>query len=160
MAIPQVESLLQGLEMSRSRFVYGLDQTPDDRLNWTPGGAAKTPLQLADRVTGFLTFITQLIETGEMPDRSGAQPAPSESRDEAKERVNSAFEKAKTLVGGLTDADLEKLVPVPWGERISALRVLGFFASATGYFQGQLNYCQLAYGDENPNIPPDWRPAG
>jgi hypothetical protein len=145
--------------MARSRFLYGLDQTPDDRLNWSPGGSAKSPLGLADRITGFLQFISQLIETGEMPDRSAPQPAPSESREEAKARVAAGFDRALAVLEGLTEADLQKLVPVPWGARIPVLGVLGFFPTATGYFQGQLNYCQLAYGDEDPNIPPDWRPA-
>jgi hypothetical protein len=28
------------------------------------------------------------------------------------------------------------------------------------YHQGQLNYLQLAYGDENANIPPEWGRPG
>jgi hypothetical protein len=31
-----------------------------------------------------------------------------------------------------------------------------FAMSVMGYLQGQLNYCQMAYGDEDPNIPPSW----
>ena len=69
MAVSQLQPLLKGIGMARLRFLYGLDRTPDDRLNWSPGGEAKTPLAVAGRLTGFLGFFSHLLETGAMPER-------------------------------------------------------------------------------------------
>jgi len=44
--VPELQPLENWITMSRSRFVYGLDRVPDDRLNWSPGGEARTPLAL------------------------------------------------------------------------------------------------------------------
>ena len=52
--------------MGRSRFLYGLERTPDDRLNWSPGGAARSPLQQADRAAQFLTFVSYWLKNRAM----------------------------------------------------------------------------------------------
>lgn len=43
MAIPQLQPLFKIIAMSQSRFLHGLDRTPNDRLGWSPGGGAPTP---------------------------------------------------------------------------------------------------------------------
>ena len=49
----QVQGVLKSLAMGRNRFLYGLDHVPDDRLNWSPGGEAPSPLQLAGKTALF-----------------------------------------------------------------------------------------------------------
>jgi hypothetical protein len=34
--------------------------------------------------------------------------------------------------------------------------MLSYLGGVTGYWQGQLNYIQTAYGDMDPNMPPGW----
>jgi hypothetical protein len=156
MAVTQLEPIVKYVAMAKERFVYGLDKVPDDRLNWSPGGAAKSPLGLADKVSGFLFFISQMIGTGAMPDRNAPQPAASATREEAKARVEQAFDKLHSVLSGLTESDLSRTFPAPWGEQVSVLEMAAHLPSVGGYFQGQLNYAQLAYGDEDPNMPPSW----
>jgi len=156
MPLAQLEPLIAGLGMARSRFVYGLERVPEERLNWSPGGTAKSALQLADKMAGFLGFFTHLIEHQTMPDRGGAMPPVSESLDAAKAAVESAFDRITAAVTALTEADLSKPVPTPWGVKYPLYGMLWWVLSITGYFQGQLNYFQTAYGDEDPNIPPSW----
>ena len=157
MAAVDVNDFVKNLERSRSRFMYGLDCVPDDRLKWSPGGSAKSALELGDRVAGFLGFLSAMV-AGKDPGPRGEQPAGSESRDEAKGRINGAFEGLKSTVSGLSDEDLASSRTLPWGEVTTVGALLPGVMSVVGYFQGQLNYLQLAYGDENPNIPPDWHP--
>src|SRR5260370_14518029 len=65
----QLQPLLKSLGMAQSRFLYGLDRTPDDRLAWSPGGEGKTPLAVAGRVAGFLRFFTHMLQHHTMPER-------------------------------------------------------------------------------------------
>jgi DinB superfamily len=156
MAVNQLQPLLKSMGMARNRFVYGLDRTPDDRLGWSPGGEAKTPLAVAGRLAAFLGFFSHLLETGSMPERpSGPMPVP-ESRAAAKSAVEAAFRRLEAQIQGLSEGDLARPMPTPWGTSIPALEMLWFVNSITGYWQGQLNYIQTAYGDTDPNMPPDW----
>jgi hypothetical protein len=157
-AVPheQVKPVLKALAMGRNRFLFGLDATPDDRLSWSPGGSAYTPLQLAGRVAGFLDFLGEMLRTGVMPDRSGGPPPPPATREEAKDRVAGAFDRMQAMLQGFTEVDLARPVPTPWGEPTPAALLLSVPASVVSYFQGQLNYLQLIYGDTNANMPPNW----
>lgn len=156
MAHERVESFLKTLAMGRNRFLYGLDVTPDDRLTWSPGGSAYTPLQLAGRLAGFLGFITHLVQAGEMPENRGEQPPAPVSREEVKERLGAAFERLAGVAQSLSAEELARPVPTPWGEPIPASAMLKGANQVVSYFQGQLNYAQLIYGDTNANIPPNW----
>ena len=156
MANASLQPLLKTLGMSEQRFLYGLDRTPDDRLRWSPGGEAKTPLDVAGRVAGFLGFFSHLLETHTMPERPSA-PAPSPgSRDEAKAAVSAAYRRLRTLIEGMSEADLAQALPTPWGTMVPAREMLGWIHGVTSYWQGQLNYIQTIYGDMDPNMPPGW----
>jgi hypothetical protein len=155
MAIATLQPLLKTVSMSRSRFLYGLDRTPDDRLNWSPGGEAKTPLQLAGKTAAFLGFISHVLQNRAMPENRGSQPPPPTGREEAKATLQSAFDQLAAAVESLKEGDLQQSVPMPWGET-SIAEMLWSVNTVIGYHQGQLNYLQLAYGDTDPNIPPEW----
>lgn len=154
MSLPEVKPILKMLAMSRNRYVHGLDCVPDDRLTWSPGGEARSPLGLADYTVGFLGFVTHLITHKAFPE-SRPQVTPSETREEAKERLNGVFTGLISAVQGLTEEDMDATIPVPWGEsRLGDFLAMTAFVS--GYAQGQMNYCQLAYGDKGANIPSGW----
>jgi hypothetical protein len=155
MPLPQAHNVLKYLVMAQNRFLHGFDRVPDDRLSWSPGGEAPTPLQLAGKLTRFLTFITHVLADRQMPERTGAPPEPPATREEAKRVVDSGFATLRGAVTGLTERDLAAEVPVPWGQA-TIEHVLWQIPAVVGYLQGQMNLVQLAYGDTDPNIPPDW----
>lgn len=76
MPAPHIQGLITLVERHRSRFLYGLDRMPDDRLAWTSGEAGTTPLQIAAKVVESLGFVTHQLKTGEFPDPKGFQPEP------------------------------------------------------------------------------------
>jgi len=156
MALPLVKPLLKSVEMARSRFLYGLDRTRDDRLTWNPGEAALTPLELAGKTARFVAFLTHYFEHGTMPERPASPPPAPQSREEAKAALDASFGRLLGVLEGLTEADLGKIVTLPWGETTALNDVLWAVPSIIAYHQGQLNYLQLAYGDKDPNIPPEW----
>src|SRR5881628_2546069 len=116
MPLSQLQPLLKTIAMGRSRFLYGLENTPDDRLNWSPGGEARTPLQLAGRLAFFAGHLAHLIEHRAAPDMQGGPPPPPQTREEAKKAVEGAFDRLRSVIAGLSEADLEQKVPVPYGE--------------------------------------------
>ena len=156
MAVSQLQPLLKGMGMAERRFLYGLDRTPDDRLNWSPGGEAKTPLAVAGRLTGFLGFFSHLLETGAMPERPSGPPPSPETREAAKAAVEAAYRRLVTLIEGMREGDLARPLPTPWGTTVPAQEMLGWINGVTAYWQGQLNYIQTIYGDMDPNMPPGW----
>jgi hypothetical protein len=142
--------------MAQSRFLYGLERTPDDRLAWSPGGEGKTPLAVAGRLAGFLGFLTHMLQHHTMPERPDAPaPAPG-SREEAKAAVAAAFAQLRTILEGMTEADLAAPLPTPWGTTVPAREMIGWINGVTSYWQWQLNYIQTIYGDVDPNMPPGW----
>lgn len=157
MPIPQAPLVLKSLALFRHRFLYGLDQTPDERLNWSPGGTDKTPLHVAGDLAGFLFFLARTLAREEKPLPEGGFPPAPETREAAREAIDNGCAALRRAVEGLDPADLSAK-PTHMGED-TLEEVLWLINGTILYHQGQLNYIQLCYGDENPNIPPDWRDA-
>lgn len=158
MVAATTEDLVTSLEMARSRFLYGLDKTDPERLNWSPGGAAKTPLELAGKIAVYLGFLNIILTGAPMPERRGELPPAPESLEAAKSVVDGAFGALIDGVAGLTEADLERTFIPPWRKETTVREFLWGVPSVVAYHIGQLNYVQMAYGDTDPNIPPDWFP--
>ena len=160
MALPRLTPMLKVIRMGKTRWLYGLDQTPDDRLSWTPGGEAASALGLSAKIVPFLGFVSHMLAHGVMPARpeDGPPPPPPAlaGRDEAKAAVSAAFDTLIATMESLSEEDLARSVTPPWREATTIDTMVHFVPVVLGYFQGQLNYAQLAYGDTNPNIPPGW----
>jgi DinB superfamily len=155
MPVPHAHFVLGGLDTGQRRFLFGLDCTPDDRLDWSPEQSEKTPLHIAGSLGGFLGFVAHMITTGEMPSlERGPQPPPA-TRAAAREAVDQGFYALKRAVAALEKDDLDRAVTAPWGPA-TVEGILWVIMFVVGYFQGQLNYVQLCYGDTNPNMPPDY----
>ena len=152
-----ISSLGKSTEAARQRFVYGLSKVPDDRLAWSPGGSATTPLIIAGRLAGTLNYLAQLVR-GSEPQRTA--PAIPDTREAAAGAVEQGFAALLAALGSIGEADLGREVPTPWGTRITVAQWLNMGQQVTGYYQGQLNMIQLCYGDEDPTRPPEWTAAG
>ena len=150
------EYLVKIIGMSRHRFLYGLEQVPDDRLHWSPADGARTILQLCDYIAGFLTVVAMLTEQGAMPSQRPTPPPPSTSREEAVPRLERAYGAVQAAVSGVDEAALSKTLIPPWRTETTMEQMLWFLPTALGYYQGQLNLYQVCYGDVNPNMPPGW----
>lgn len=156
MASSDLQYLCKVIERGRSRFVYGLDRVPQDKLEWPPGGSAHSAIGLAGRLVTFLGFIGYMTRERAMPERRGGGEPPR-SVEEAKAAINAAAAELISAVSALTQEDLEKTLPAPWGVEIPLGEWAWMIPGVIGYHQGQLNLLQLAWGDTDPNIPPEWR---
>lgn len=153
--LSQIEPIVGVLEFSRKRFTYGLTCVPAEQLNQSMGGSTSTPRQIAGKMAGFLAFIGTAIQNREMgaPNRGPVESEP-QTTEELIAAVNAAFKIASDALASLTEEDLAKTMPAPWGEVMTLATWAVVLPNIAGYWQGQLNMAQLAYGDENPNIAP------
>src|SRR5438874_6693007 len=112
--------LLRMVELSRQRFLHGLDCVPDERLDWSPGEAAGSPLRLAGRLAALLEHRSRILES--QPGVPAERPTPEvpATREEARRLVDAAFARFGALAEGLSDADLERPVVAPWGAEVPA----------------------------------------
>jgi hypothetical protein len=150
------EQLVKFVGMSRRRFLYGLEAVPEERLHWAPVEGRRTILQFADYVAGFLGLASILVATGAMPKERPAPPPPSASRAEAADRLAQSYDRLQAAIRDLDEQQLANTMIPPWRTEMTVEEMLWFLSSALGYFQGQLNFYQLCYGDTDPNIPPGW----
>jgi len=155
MSLPQLRPILKQLAMGRSRYLFGLDRVPDDRLNYSPGGDARSPLALADYHANFFRMVNYLITRRAFPTER-PEIVPSASREEAKAKVDAAYGALIATVKELSEDDLRKTLPAPWGGELTVEEFLTAGVFVAGYTQGQLNYVQMCYGDTDANIPPGW----
>ncbi len=158
MASARINDLIKNVEMARTRFLFGLDRTPDDRLNWSPGGEAPTPLQVAGKIATYAGFFAGLLR-GEPPAGRQMPPAP-ETREAAKELVDSALRTLASALGGVSEEDFDRTYTAPWGAPVTIGEMIWWLPLVCGYAQGQLNLIQLSYGDTDPNIPDEWKQQG
>src|SRR3954447_5690230 len=159
----QVQSVLKSLAMGRNRFLYGLDQVPDDRLNWSPGGEAPSPLQLAGKTAVFLRGIAHVLQRGRWPERLSFSSAQPSDREAAKAALEEAFASLRQVIVSLSEADLAAPITLEWGRApdgvvldLQLREMVAATPSVIGYHQGQLNLLQLVWGDSSANIPPNW----
>lgn len=155
MAHASMEPIIASVDLAGQRLVYGLSRTPDDRLDWSVGGSATTPIQILGRAAHMAEDIAYFLEKGTW-NMDAENQKPLQNREEVEAGVRSAIEKLKKALAGLTEEDLAGDAPAPWGGSISMRLWPTLALQGMGYAQGQLNLIQLAYGDEDPNIPPDW----
>ena len=155
--LTNLEPINEALSFARARFTYGLQCVPEDRRNWSPGGSAPTAMAIGGKVAGFLTFLGTALQQGAMPARpEGGLPPTPDNLDDLIAAVNAGFDALQAGVSSLDEKDPNVTMRAPWGQELSLVAWVGFACQVVGYFQGQLNLLQLAYGDETPNIPPPY----
>ena len=153
--IAQLKGIDSALGFAHRRFTHGFAQVPEERLNWSPGGSAHTPLAIAGRVVRFIGFIGAALGARAMPTPpAGGFAAGPDTRAAALEAIDGAFERLHAALGSLTEADLALTLRAPWGQDMTLAEWAAFVNQVIGYLQGQMNLVQLAYGDEEPHIPP------
>lgn len=156
MASLAISALQMAVRMCHQRFVYTLVETPDDRLAWSPGGDAPSPLQVAGKLAGFMQVLAYYTRTGEFPPRPSSPPPTPDSREAVAAALDAGYEALQSTLSGLSDEDLVRRVPAPTGTLVDAGVMVALIPTVLGYFQGQLNAVQMAYGDMRPNVPENW----
>jgi uncharacterized damage-inducible protein DinB len=140
-----IEAAIASAEFDLGMVLAAARHIPEDKLTWSPGGKATSALQILGHVSGFVEWLVQSIESGQM--YQGSTDDSPANLAEAEALCKAAMERFATWARGLSDETLSKDVVFPW-ETAPAWRVLNYFDWNNTYHMGQLNYIQLLLGDE------------
>jgi hypothetical protein len=132
---------------------------PEDKLNWSPMGDARTALHMLQECAYYLPTLAPWLSPGEgMSERfmAVAGPAMEESKswdtlDKVEAAYNGYVEDTLATIRAVPDDDLNREVGVPWaqGETLPAWKVMLTLYWNLVYHLGQINYIQTLYGDKD-----------
>lgn len=139
------------IEHVSATFVKDLRHLPDDKLNASPMGCARPPLELAAECAGYNNMIAGAIKGEPMempsPERIKAYYASIDTFDKAKEALETSSAALVSALNGASEEVLAGMATAPWGETMPLYVLVGIAASHMSYHDGQINYIQCLYGD-------------
>lgn len=136
------------------RMKRALATTPDDKLNWSPGGEARTPLMQVAHVSAAIEGMVGWFQ-GQAMDWSDIKAIDAgwraaekkvQTREQAETMLEAARAKYHAYLDSLTEEQLAKDFPLPFGPRPMS-DVITFPADHTRGHAAQLEYTQTCYGD-------------
>ncbi|HEX8553029.1 MAG TPA: DinB family protein [Abditibacteriaceae bacterium] len=140
--MPPLEILAGQMEWASRNYAFNLDFVPDDKLNWKPAPTAGSALEITHHAAGAIRML-QAMMAGTTPTEL---PVP-QTRDEAKEQVQSAAAEYATWVRTVKTEDLERIIDTGFAGKLP----LGYLATFPGidfiHHHGQIAYIQMLLGD-------------
>ncbi len=135
-------------QMMTKELLMALEFTPDDKLDWVPMGAAKTPrVIIAECGASYRWLAAELRgEPNAAEAWESTKPEDFATREALADFVKGAEAEFLAAIGALTQEQLGQKRQVFWGEEtLGNLMWLGMIH--TNYHVGQLNYIQTLWGD-------------
>ena len=148
-AISSLNGWLQGLT---GMYVADITAIPDDKLDWCPGGCARTAKSITTEVIG-MCYYTAAILKGQEPSMEEMEAMSSNLGDlDTKAKMIDAFQAGtKAMSEALATADsetLNKVITPPWQMDAPVYMIAQIMVNHIWYHDGQLNYIQALLGDE------------
>ncbi len=145
-------------EQALGNFLRAFENTPDDRLNWSPSATARTPIHLAAHIG--LTIESML---GNARGDTFAVPTPAEAEAyfrefeqpfQSRQEVLDLIEKSRTnylnWLASVNEDDLDTLVGLPFGfPNVPRSVAINFMPQHVAWHTAQLHYIQTIYGDQD-----------
>ena len=151
-----IESTIAGLTQAKDQLIRVLDNTPDDRINWSPAPTARTAIQIVAHSAFSLGFQSDMLNGTPYPAPTMAE-ADAEfwamereftSRDKVLGLLETNFQKMVTTLKNLDPNNLDIMVKLPFGMGEAPMHyMLVFPALHTRTHTAQLEYLQTIYGD-------------
>lgn len=132
-------------------FDAGVKAIPADKLEWSPGGKARTVMSIMAECAYFPDWLNACIEKGGFADEGGFGKE-GESFDELLATLHRKADEFLAQVKGMSTEELAKPVNFPW-ESTDAAGAVGYYLWNLTYHYGQINYIQLLLGDEEMHMP-------
>ena len=140
------EDMKKYWEFNRHEFLRMLDQVPDDKLDFKPGGDAGSVLDIVTHVAGSEQWFTHFVETGEMP----MPPPPLGEticcKDSARAALAQAREQSLAALDRATPEKLAEVNQMPWGHKLSIAEMLWYLGTHEAWHGGQIGYITLLLG--------------
>jgi hypothetical protein len=150
-----VEQAKQEFLRTKARLERLFEETPEDRINWSPSPSARTPVRLVAHSAMAIGYITQQMSgqpfdlTLEAADRHFREyEAGFSTRDQALSALNESSDKLLNLYESLTPERLDQVAQLPFGlGHMPVSMWLTVPARHTESHIAQLEYIQSIYGD-------------
>lgn len=143
---------------SKARLLQALNNTPDDKLNWSPTPTARTPIEIVIHSADALKNIHDMLDGRPFQISNTAEAdkhfRESEKRISTREEVVELFEKNSTAyvawLDALTPERLNDPITFPFGLGAGTVGIgLQFPALHTSSHTPQIEYIQTIYGDRD-----------
>jgi len=137
-------------DKAKGRLLRTFESVPDDKLSFSPGGEAKTALQIVEHAGGSNLFFSRWIAGTAAPNPEEAKKHQDEShvqtRIEALQLIEESHRALLASLDGISDATLEDDRESPFGvwklRDVIYLPILHYHGHAS-----QIDYLQTIWGD-------------
>ena len=143
--------LAEAIETSAATLIKDLAHIPEDKMDQSPMGCARSPLDFTVECAGFTGLILKAVkkEEASMPSAEEIKQfqAMFNTREKAVGLLKSNTDELVAAVRNMDDAELSREIPTYWGTSETLAKMLYIVASHNSYHDGQVNYIQCLYGD-------------
>ncbi len=141
-----IADLKAQLEKSRRELYHILDMMPEDKMEFRPGGQAKSAAGILQHLAGCEAWVMELAQKGTAP---FPPPDPGiDCTDKADLKRCLDGIRSQTLKGldTMSQERLAEVQKMPWGEEMSVRDLLGFIPQHDVWHAGQIAYIQTILG--------------
>ncbi|MEI8282095.1 MAG: DinB family protein [Armatimonadota bacterium] len=152
----QIESAINDLTNAKDLMVRALANTQDDRVTWSPGGTARTALQIVTHSAFSLDFISTMLKGSPYPTPTMAEAdaeflemeRPYNTRELALGLLEKNYQKYVETLKGFDQSDFDTMIDMPFklgSVPLGAILAVGALHTRT--HTSQIEYLQTIYGD-------------
>jgi hypothetical protein len=133
-------------------YITDLSFVPKDKLGASPMGKARTALEFTAECAGFNKYVAKLVAGEIVEPRTEEQVieyrASLDTFEKVSEELKSSVTALTTALSNATGDHLHTSTTTPWGMEATIYRLASMASSHMIYHDGQLNYIQSLYGDD------------
>jgi len=153
-----IEQTKATLGQAKARMTHLLNETPEDRLNWSPSATSRTPIQLVAHSAHAVFNIHEMLDGRPFAVQTTAEAEVFfkewESAFTSREQVLAELDKNcsnyTAWLDGLTEEGYNAMAQGPFGMGSFPVSAgLGFPAMHMNGHIAQLEYIQTVYGDRD-----------
>jgi uncharacterized damage-inducible protein DinB len=150
------DQLVRSTQKSLDDICRSAMAVPEDKQDWSPGGAARSTLAQMQEVSMGIAWLKAVVRDGKAPELSDHDRLQMKEAAEQLTSVDKCIEAARQqvidwcqLISDFPDERLldEVVMPFGGGMRMTLTEVLGLPAWNMVYHLGQINMIQLMLGD-------------
>lgn len=147
-----LEDLIKNTEKSVYMLSAAALAVPADKREWTPGGIARTTMDIMRECATFPGWIVTTVKNGAMPSEADSKQyrekiaAETPTMELVIELLKKNSADLVAFMKTFPEAKLNDQMTFPWGT-YTILGTFGFHYWNNTYHLGQINYLQLILGD-------------
>ena len=126
-------------------LVFNLEQIPEERAQWKPEPAAKSPLEIATEVLGGMRMYRPIVDNPDFPQVWPKHPQPKTLAEARAMLLETADEYAAALEAA--GPELDRPQAMPFGGVFRTYRAVCFPLMDLFHHHGQICYLQSLLGD-------------